>query len=445
MLEARIRGHVGFKASNGWFDHWRWRYNVKKSVRLQGEAGDIDIAAVEQDIEMLRCALKEYSPGNIFNMDETGLFFRAIPNHSYLMANEGDQRQEGRGCKAMKAKDRLTVVLCVNATGTCKVDPVVIGSAKKPRCFKDNPPTVPYFWQKNAWNDQVNYRKWWDTIFLPKIRAWTTQPVALVIDGFSGHDENCIDPQQQVKVFKFPPNVTALYQPLDQGIIAALKTGYKSRLLEKLVEVIGNFEQLQALASQLPAGCAGLRYACPPHVGDACLLLKDAWDHLSPSAIVGCWGHSRCLGVAEAAEMVSIGRDYKKEVQSECIHQMCKVLSCLSLSNPSVTHMGLDSITKAVHDVQGTATGMLQRWLDLEEEEGMIDVNDEGGDSEVTSDQHVQPMEDVALIDQALPLLKELHRIGAKRGDDCMTDMARDMCIHLKASVTHLHPQQPPV
>ena len=146
------RGHVDFKASTGWFDHWRWHYNVKKSVRLQGEAGDIDTAAVEQDIEMLRCALKEYSPGNIFNIDETGLFYRAIPNHSYLVADEGDQRQEGRGRKAMKAKDRLTVVLCV-----------VIGSANKPRCFKDNPPTVPYFWQKNAWNDQVNYRKWWDT------------------------------------------------------------------------------------------------------------------------------------------------------------------------------------------------------------------------------------------------------------------------------------------
>lgn len=126
---------------------------------------------------------------------------------------------------------------------------------------------------------------------------------------------------------------------------------------------------MQVLASQLPAGCAGLRYGCPPHVGDACLLLKDAWDNLSPSAIVGCWGHSRCLGVAEAAEMVSIGRDYQKEVQSECIHGMCKVLSCLSLSDPSVTQMGLDCVTKAVHDVQDTATSMLQSWLDLEEEE----------------------------------------------------------------------------
>ena len=25
-----------------------------------------------------------------------------------------------------------------------------------------------------AWKDQVNYRKWWDTVFLPNIRAWTT-------------------------------------------------------------------------------------------------------------------------------------------------------------------------------------------------------------------------------------------------------------------------------
>ena len=138
-----------------------------------------------------------------------------------------------------------------------------------------------------------------DTIFLPKIGAWTTQPVVLVIDGFSGHDENCIDPHQQVKVFKFPPNVTALYQPLDQGIIAALKMGYKSRLLEKLFEVVGNFDSFSATCWM-----CWFALCMSPHVGDACLLLKM----LSPSAIVGCWGHLHCLGEAEAAEMVSIGR-----------------------------------------------------------------------------------------------------------------------------------------
>lgn len=138
-------------------------------------------------------------------MDETGLFFKQIPNRSFSLQNEGDKRQEARGCKAMKAKDRITAILCVNATGTFKIVPMVIGSAKKPGCFKDRPPSIPYFTQ---WSDKVIYEKWWSTVFLPSVRKWTSEPVALLIDGFSGHDDNCSDPVHQVKVFKFPPNVT---------------------------------------------------------------------------------------------------------------------------------------------------------------------------------------------------------------------------------------------
>ena len=47
----------------------------------------------------------------------------------------------------MKAKDRITVIACVNATGSCKLPPVMIGSAKKPCSFT---PRLPYYNQKNA-------------------------------------------------------------------------------------------------------------------------------------------------------------------------------------------------------------------------------------------------------------------------------------------------------
>ena len=94
LLEARIRGHVGFKASNGWFDHWRWRYNVKKSVRLQGEAGDIDIAAVEQDIKMLRCALKEYSPGSTWMKQGCSTERFQTINILWLMKETSDRKGE---------------------------------------------------------------------------------------------------------------------------------------------------------------------------------------------------------------------------------------------------------------------------------------------------------------------------------------------------------------
>ena len=44
--------------------------------------------------------------------------------------------------------------------------------------------------------------------FLPQIRRWTKENVALLIDGFSGHDNTCSDPSGQVTVYKFPPNMT---------------------------------------------------------------------------------------------------------------------------------------------------------------------------------------------------------------------------------------------
>ena len=76
---------------------------------------------------------KDYKVENIFNMDETGLFYRVLPNHMYLMPNDYDKRQAGHGLEAMKAKDRITIIPCVNSTRTCKVSPTVIGAAKNPR------------------------------------------------------------------------------------------------------------------------------------------------------------------------------------------------------------------------------------------------------------------------------------------------------------------------
>ena len=35
---------------------------------------------------------------------------------------------------------------------------------------------------------------------MPAVRAWTDEPVALVMDNFSGHDVNCVDPTGQVKL-----------------------------------------------------------------------------------------------------------------------------------------------------------------------------------------------------------------------------------------------------
>ena len=248
--EATKRGITSFKASDGWLWRWHWRFNIANSVRLHGEAAQVDLKIAEEQMEELRSQIvaKGYKHSNIFNMDETGLFYKAIPSRTYEI-NNLDKRQAGRGVKAMKAKDRLTVILCVNALGTCKISPVLIGSTKQPRCFKNNPPAIPYYHQKNAWSDAEIFSKWWNEVFLKEVHQFTSDPVALLLDGFSGHSDECTDVTGQVEIFKLPPNITSLFQPLDQGIIASFKTGYKYKLLTKLISTVPTYQSLQKMVN----------------------------------------------------------------------------------------------------------------------------------------------------------------------------------------------------
>jgi len=78
----------GFKASNGWLDSFKDRHGIVfKSV--QGEAAAVGLKSVDkwrQDI--LIKLLTEYSPENVFNIDETGLFWRLLPDKTMTFKGE---------------------------------------------------------------------------------------------------------------------------------------------------------------------------------------------------------------------------------------------------------------------------------------------------------------------------------------------------------------------
>ena len=51
-----------------------------------------------------------------------------------------------------KAKDRVTINACANASGTIKLPLLLIGKAKNPRCFRNlNKEAVVYRNQANSW------------------------------------------------------------------------------------------------------------------------------------------------------------------------------------------------------------------------------------------------------------------------------------------------------
>ena len=69
----------GFVASDGWLDKWKASYAVKEK-RIVGEGGEVSTETVSSWIERLKEMTEGYSPENIWNMDETGCFFKTLPD-----------------------------------------------------------------------------------------------------------------------------------------------------------------------------------------------------------------------------------------------------------------------------------------------------------------------------------------------------------------------------
>ena len=73
--------------------------------------------------------IEGYEEQDIFNLDETGLFYRGLPDKTLNV--------KGTDCTGgKKSKERITVSLIANAAGDIE-KLLVIGKSAKPRCFRN--------------------------------------------------------------------------------------------------------------------------------------------------------------------------------------------------------------------------------------------------------------------------------------------------------------------
>jgi hypothetical protein len=266
------------KWSNGWLTNFKNRFHIKEYV-CYGEGGTADIDSPENIKQMQenRDLAATYPPENVLNMDETGLFWKLSPNRT--LATEASNG--GR-----KSKDRITLALTVNATGTDKWEPWLIGKSENPRCFKHI--------NRQLLGVQYRYNnsKWMTGVICAEYLHWVNRKcsaqgrhVLLFMDNFSGHQYgvDLVGGKQalsHVRVEWLPPNTTSHWQPADQGIISAFKLHYRKQWVSYMIK---QFE-----ADKDPNKTVTLLHTVNWTV--------HAWNnHVKASTITNCWYKSSLI------------------------------------------------------------------------------------------------------------------------------------------------------
>ena len=81
-------GVQNFAASNRWLDNFKHRHTIVFR-RVQGEAAAINHESLETwKTQVLMNTLAEFAPNDVFNVDETAIFYHLLPNKTMTFKGE---------------------------------------------------------------------------------------------------------------------------------------------------------------------------------------------------------------------------------------------------------------------------------------------------------------------------------------------------------------------
>ena len=141
-----------------------------------------------------------YELADIWNLDETGCFFKALPEKGLA-----EKKSQARGGK--KSKTRLTIAFFVNAAGEKAIEPLMVWRSKKPSCFKNikslsRPHGIYYYSNPKArMNTEIM------TSILGKINRQmevAKRKIILFMDNAPCHPESLSERYSNIKVVFLP-------------------------------------------------------------------------------------------------------------------------------------------------------------------------------------------------------------------------------------------------
>lgn len=401
-----------FQASRGWL----WRFCQRHGIRqlsLQGEKVSSDTSAVEPFKEELQQLLERESLTleHLYNCDETGLCYRMLPSKTLASRSE-------KGASGMKKqKDRVTLMACSNATGMHKLPMMFIGKAANPRCFKNiNKKALPvhYYSQKNAWVNSEIFNDWFHNQFVPAVTKHLKEkglPVKalLLLDNAPAHPDaaSLVSQEGTIKAMYLPPNTTALFQPMDQGVLEAFKRRYRKAMLQKLL-----------LEDQ--EGRSIIQFVKQINMKDVVYMTAAAWDELPPLTLAKSW--RKLLHTGDTNKQSSSAEPEESDPTSS--EKQCKELACqldASLQDEDISEwMNVDSDDQGYQLLSDDGIVQLVTQPDTTEEDDEEDESEERHD--IPSCGEVKDMLDRCLLwyerqdestSTSLLLLKRIRNLAA--------------------------------
>ncbi|WBW75378.1 ARS-binding protein [Schizosaccharomyces osmophilus] len=210
--------------SNGWVEGFRRRY-LERADEPSGGEYYIDVEQLGDSMVRIQDVASFFPKENIFNVDETGLFWKLLPNQTPSIENCG---------YAKRYKAKISIVMCANATGSEKLPLWVVGYAKQPRAFHSTgtyPENIGIHWRCSGKASMTltimeEWLRWFDS----KMEG---RKVLLVLDNSDVHrlaveSIRCSSHSfQNTTIVFLPSNSTNVYQPFELGVFNAFKVLYR--------------------------------------------------------------------------------------------------------------------------------------------------------------------------------------------------------------------------
>ncbi|XP_055371988.1 tigger transposable element-derived protein 6-like [Condylostylus longicornis] len=234
-----IQMNKDFNPSRGWLWRWQKRENILFK-KIQGESNSADYENANNYTEtLLPNLISNYDAENIFNADETSLFFKALPTSTLSKTKD-----PVKGFKSLK--ERLTLLFICNLTGDYK-KVIAIGKPKNPRCFKNKILPIQYYSQNKAWM----VGSIWEDILtsLEEEMEKNNRKIILFVDNAGCHKTS--RNFSNINIQFLPLNTTSITQPLDQGIIRCFKVHYRQNILRKQIAAIEREETLAQFSKNI--------------------------------------------------------------------------------------------------------------------------------------------------------------------------------------------------